>query len=110
MLIELSAFLIFSLSPAKDKLERDQYHSALQAFREDRWDDGILLMENFVKTYSRSDLADNAIYWMAQGYLQKNEPGLARAELERIIKVYPKGDRAKRALARLQILEKDSKP
>ena len=33
--------------------------------------------------------------------IQKNEFGLARAELERLIKTYPHGERAKRAQARL---------
>lgn len=110
MLIELLTSLVLSAGSPNGKLERELYRNALQAFREDRWDDGIILMENFAKNFSRSDLADNAIYWIAQGYLQKNELGLAKAELERIIKLYPRGDRARRALIRLQILEKEWKP
>lgn len=96
------------ISKAPTSEERDLYHYALKALREDRWDDGILLMESFVHQFPTSEFADNAIYWIAQAYLQKNETGLARVELERIIKDYPRGDRAKRALARLQALESHS--
>ncbi len=83
----------------------EYYHLALRAFREDRWDDGILMMEYFVNRFPKSDLADNAIYWIAEGYIQKNELGLARAELQRIIDLYPRSDRASRALAHLEKLE-----
>ncbi len=82
--------------------ERERlYRSALGLAQAEQWNDAILAFENFAQEYAESELADNAIYWIAQIYLQKNEVGLARVELERLIKLYPHGDRAKRASARL---------
>ena len=40
-------------------------------------------MEDFVRKNPRSEWADHAIYWMAQIYIQKEEFGLAEAELQR---------------------------
>jgi TolA-binding protein len=81
--------------------ERKIYRDALREIQEEKWDDAILSMEGFVRMFPQSELADHALYWIAQIYLQKNEVGLARAELERLIKTYPHGERAKRAQARL---------
>lgn len=88
--------------------QTEYYHSALRAFREDRWDDGILMMEYFVNRFPKSDLADNALFWIAQAYIQKNELALAKNELERLIKQYPRSDRAARAQVRLQIIEEST--
>ena len=75
------------------------YQVAFREVQNENWNDAIVLMEQFVREYSTSDLADNALFWIAQIYLQKDENELARSELERLLATYPKGDRAKRAQA-----------
>jgi TolA-binding protein len=92
--------LALHLSPTTNEYQA-LYKEGLALAQLEKWDEALLTFESFVHRYPESDLADNAIYWMAQIYLQKNEIGLARAELERLLKFYPKGDRAKRAQARL---------
>jgi TolA-binding protein len=85
--------------------QKSLYREALRQIQDEKWDDAILTMESFVHRFPKSALADHAIYWIAQVYLQKNEIALARAELERLIQNYPKGERAKRARARLLTLQ-----
>lgn len=86
--------------------EMSLYRSALASITRDDYDDALIQMENFVRQFPQSSWADNAIYWMASIYELKKEPGLAKAELERLIRIYPKSDRAKYAEEKLVNLEK----
>lgn len=84
--------------------ERKVYREALKDIQNENYNEAIVSMETFVRNFPKSDLADHAIYWMAQIYLQKGETDLARAELERLIRDYPHGRRVKRAKTRLKEL------
>jgi len=83
--------------------EKTLYRAALEAIENENWDEAVLRMEHFVRYFSKSELADNAIYWMAEIYVRKNELGLAREELARILRDFPNSDRVARAQ---QLLEK----
>jgi TolA-binding protein len=80
---------------------RKAYREALKDIEAERWDEAIVAMEAFTRDHPKSDFADHALYWIAQIYIQKGEIELARAELIRLLELYPKGKRAKRARARL---------
>jgi TolA-binding protein len=84
-------------APKSKDEEKTLYERALQAVDSENWDEGLLRMEHFVKYFPESTMADNAIFWMAQIYLQKNETELARAELQRLKQLYPKSDRSAQA-------------
>lgn len=85
------------------------YREALRDINSENWNEAILSMETFVHNFPESDLADHAIYWIAQIYLQKGEIDLARTELKRLIELYPKGKRARRARAKLRELASSPK-
>lgn len=95
-----------SKSAPKDQIQRDQkaYREALKDVQAENWNEALISMEAFVRGFATSELADNALYWMAQIYIEKGEFELARTELNRLLKSYPNGDRAKRARARLKSL------
>lgn len=95
--------------PSEAAREKKVYRQALRDIQEENFNEAIVSMETFVKSFPKSQLADHALYWIAQIYLQKNEPDLARAELERLIKLYPNGQRAPRARARLRELKHAAK-
>ncbi len=80
-------------SPEEDRL----YRTALRAVQDENWDEALLRMEHFVKYFPRSDLADNAVFWMAQVYLQKSEVTLAHEEARRLIQNFPKSERLSEA-------------
>jgi TolA-binding protein len=84
-------------APKSKDEEKTLYERALNAVDTENWDEGLLRMEHFVKYFPDSSMADNAIFWMAQIYLQKNETELARAELHRLQQLYPKSDRSVQA-------------
>ncbi len=88
--------------------ENQLYRRALREIQNESWNQALLTLEGFVHSYPASEMAPNAIYWMGQIYMEKSENGLARAEFSRLIQIYPKSERAQRALARLAMLE--SKP
>ena len=84
-------------APKSQNEEKQLYETALKTVDSENWDEALLRMEHFVKHFPNSGFADNAIFWMAQIYLQKNETELARAELIRLEQLYPKGDRSAQA-------------
>ncbi len=88
--------------------ERKLYSQALKSIANESWDESLLRMEHFVRYFPTSDLADNAIYWMAQIYMRKNERGLAVAELQRLIRDYPSSDRSEQAARLMDKLHKNS--
>lgn len=88
--------------------ERKLYSQALKTIAAESWDEALLRMEHFVRYFPTSDLADNAIYWMAQIYMRKSERGLAMAELQRLIRDYPSSDRSEQAARLMDKLHKNS--
>lgn len=106
--IEISNPKTYSKTQTRISSEEERtYRSALSQAQAENWDEALLNFESFVHQFPKSSLAPNAIYWMAQIYLQKNEKALAKSELERILTDYPKSDRAKRAQARLESLNSE---
>lgn len=89
--------------------EGDLYREALSKIEIENWDEAIVLMEDFIRSFPESDLSDNALYWIAQIYLMKKENDLARTELKRLLHLYPDGDRARRARTLLKNLERNPK-
>jgi len=62
-------------------------------------------MEALVRQHPRSNLADNAVFWMAKHYEHKKETALAVTEYRRLIENYPKSEKFRRASKRLKELE-----
>jgi len=91
------------LSP---KTANEWYQSAQTQVGLNELDRAILSFEKIVKDFPQSDLADNSIFWMAKIYLSRKEAGLARAELLRLLELYPDGDRAFMAKQELVKLDK----
>ncbi len=92
-------------SPRLRSEQQAYYSEALELIRQESWDEALVRMESFAHQYPESSFADNAIYWMGQIYLQKNERALARDEFKRILKLYPNGDRSERADAQIRLLD-----
>jgi len=90
------------------KEETELYHQALKSIQSEDWEEGLLRMEHFVHYFGKSKLAGNAIFWMAQVYLQKNEKALARDELLRLLRDYPSSSRAKQAKELLVKIQADT--
>jgi len=91
-------------APSKKQIQKS-YQDALRLLDGDKWNDALLAFEGFVRTYPRSELADNAVLMMARIYEIQNESLLARGELQRLLKEYPKSERRKEAITSLRRIE-----
>jgi TolA-binding protein len=92
--------------PSPSEEERELYSIALRAIDREDWEEALLRMEHFVLHFSKSDLADNAVFWMAHIYAHKKENALALAELDRLMRDYPKTDRLQKAAGLREKLQK----
>jgi len=84
---------------------RKIYQSGLDLIGDEDWDAALLHMEALVRQHPKSNLADNAVFWMAKLYEHKKEKVLAVAEYHRLIENYPKSEKFSRASKRLKELE-----
>jgi len=91
-------------APTKNQIKK-AYQDALRLLDDDKWNEALLAFEGFVRSYPRSDLADNAVLLMAQIYELQNESLLAKGELQRLLQNYPKSERRKEAITSLRRIE-----
>lgn len=105
--VKVEELLKVPVRPEKksDAYEKELYKKALSEIRSENWNQSIISMESFAQQNPQSHLADNAIYWMAEIYIQKKEYRLAHDELTRLIRDYPHSDRAPLALKKSSELQ-----
>ncbi|MDX1763581.1 MAG: tol-pal system protein YbgF [bacterium] len=78
--------------------EKSLYNSAMERMKKRQYDSAIREFRKFVKTYPRSDLADNAQYWIGESYYGLKRYEEAIIEFEEVIQRYPDGDKVPAAL------------
>lgn len=79
--------------------QRGQFEMAREGFQE------------YVDTYAKSDLSDDALYWAGECYLAQKKAKEAIGVFDRLFKVYPQSDKSaaahfKKGLAHLELGEK----
>jgi tol-pal system protein YbgF len=79
--------------------QRGQYDLSRQGF------------EEYLQTYPKTDLSDDAAYWIGECYAAQKKPREAIAAWDRLFKLYPQSDKSaaghlKRGLAHLELGEK----
>lgn len=79
----------------------DLYRRALQSYRDGQPDQAIQQFREFVRSNPKSDLADNAQYWIGESYYSKNDYNRAIIELNEVLLKYPQGDQVPGALLAL---------
>jgi tol-pal system protein YbgF len=74
--------------------EQREYDAAFQLLRQSAYDRAIKAFRAFLGKYPRSELADNAQYWIGEAqYVVRNFKG-ALEEFERVVRDYPGSDKA----------------
>jgi tol-pal system protein YbgF len=68
------------------------YDAAYADYTAGQWDLAILGFESFIRTFPRSDAADNAQVNIGNAYLQNGKYDKAVEEYDRAIRTYPNGD------------------
>ncbi len=81
--------------------EQSAYMQALDQLKNGKYPDAVSSLEQFLSTYPKSDLADNAQYWLGESYYaSKNFPKAAEA-FKAVIDQYPNSRKAPDALLKL---------
>ncbi len=80
--------------------ELELYDSSLVAFKEERYEDAKEDFKRFLKTYPKSDRADNAQFWIGECLMALKQYEQAILAYQEVIKKYPKGNKVPNAMLR----------
>jgi len=83
--------------------EQEWYNANLALFRNEKYEKAIAGFKDFVKKYPKSDLADNAQFWIGESYMGLKQYEQAILAFQKVIKSYPKGNKAANAMLRQAI-------
>ncbi|HMM35150.1 MAG TPA: tol-pal system protein YbgF [Thermoanaerobaculia bacterium] len=97
--------------PAARAGPADLYNAALGDYQRGRFDLARQGFEEYVETYPRTDLSDDALFWAAECWTAQKKHREALGMLERLLKEYPQSDKApsahlRKGLAHLELGEK----
>ncbi|NJD56752.1 MAG: tol-pal system protein YbgF [Nitrospirae bacterium] len=70
------------------------YDTAYQLFKDKKYKESRTKFEAFIKEYPKSDLADNAQFWVAESYYADKDFESAILSYETLLKKYPNSDKA----------------
>ena len=76
----------------------EDYDKALQLFRNGQYDAARDEFKSYLQKYPKSDLTDNAQFWLGECYYAEKSYGEAIAAYEKTIKEYPKSDKVSSAM------------
>lgn len=89
----------------------DIYNQALGDYQRGRFELARQGFDEYVETYPKTDLSDDALYWAAECWSAQKKPREALDTLERLLKAYPQSEKApsahlRKGLAHLELGEK----
>jgi tol-pal system protein YbgF len=83
------------------------YDQAYSLYHQGRYVDSEETFQRFLAAYAATDLADNALFWIGECRLRRNELQSALAAFRQTVREHPKGNKAPDALlAAGQVLER----
>ena len=102
-----------AVSQGKKSIEEEAYNAALSLYRNEKYEQSIDAFTRFLSEYPKSDLADNAQYWIGECFMALKQYDRAILAYNKAIKDYPKGNKVpnamlRQALAFLEINDKTS--
>ena len=80
--------------------EKRLYDLTLGLYRVEKYEEAIAGFKNFIKKFPRSELADNAQYWVGESYMGLKQYEQAILAFQSVIKKYPKGNKVPNAILR----------
>ncbi len=89
------------------------YDLNLSLYREEKFDEAVSGFKNFLSKYPKSDLADNAQFWIGECYMAQGRFEQAILAYQDVLKKYPKGNKVpgsmlRQAIAFYEIKDKTS--
>jgi tol-pal system protein YbgF len=80
--------------------EEDLYNNGLNLFKEGKIDEALKSLKGFMEKYPKSELADNAQFWIGECYMSKKQYDLAILAYQDVIKNHPNGNKVPNAILR----------
>ena len=80
--------------------EQGMYDMNLALYREEKYEEAIAGFKKFVEKHSKSELADNAQFWVGESHMALKQYEQAILAFQGVIKKYPKGNKVPNALLR----------
>lgn len=87
-----------SLPEKKELTESEIYERTMAYYKDGRYGEAIAGFQDFVRLYPRSDLADNAYFWIGECYRAVEKYEEAILTYQRVINDYPKGNKVPSAM------------
>lgn len=76
------------------------YDSSLAHYKQGEYELGMVGFKKFLSLFPRSDLADNAQFWIGESYMASKQYEQAILAYQQVIKKYPKGNKVPNAMLR----------
>lgn len=80
--------------------EEQLYGTTLATFKKAEYDQALIGFKRFIQGYPKSDLADNAQFWIGECYMGLEQYEQAILAYQEVIKKYPKGNKVPNAMLR----------
>jgi tol-pal system protein YbgF len=80
--------------------EEQLYDLTLSAYREEEYEEALAGFKNFLEKFPKSELADNAQFWIAECHMALKQYEQAILAYQDVIKKYPKGNKVPNAMLR----------
>lgn len=87
--------------PVPGGSDRDNYQAAFELLKEQRYEQAAMAFRQFLVTYTDSQLADNAQYWLAESYYVTDQFGEALDQFSVVINQYPRSRKVPDALLKM---------
>jgi len=80
--------------------ETEFYDKSIALYRDGKYEEAIEGFKTFLRTFPKSDRADNAHFWIGESYMAVKQYEQAILAYQEVIKKYPKGNKVPSALLR----------
>lgn len=87
--------------PVPGGSDRDNYQAAFELLKEQRYEPAAMAFKQFLISYSDSELADNAQYWLAESYYVTQQFEDALSSFRTVIEDYPRSRKVPDALLKM---------
>jgi len=88
---------------AQDSGEQFSYDTALALYNDKQYSEAMAGFKTFLEKYPKSDLADNAQFWIGECFMNLNQYEDAIVAYQVVIEKYPKGNKVPNAMLRQAI-------
>jgi len=96
-------------SPADSGEDKAAYQAAFNLLKDGQYDRAIVAFQKFLAAYPDSSLADNAQYWLGEGYYVNKSYPEAEAAFQRVVDKYPQSRKLPDALLKIGFCRYETK-